>query len=110
MLEQAVAHLPIDGLGEFGDYGLERREIVAFRHDAQAVWMLGKINNSMKVRIKEASIKVSAGKENMDDEKIKENIQAVYAGIINALPNKKDNVKNIMIKTTMGKPVKLEIK
>jgi ribosomal protein L1 len=33
-----------------------------------------------------------------------------YNGIVNALPTKKENVKNVMIKLTMSKPVKVEVK
>jgi len=72
--------------------------------------VLKKISNSMKLRAKEASIKLPVGKENMKDEEIIENIDSVYKGIVNVLPNKKENVKNVMIKLTMGKPVKVEIK
>lgn len=70
---------------------------------------LKKIDESLKIRMKEASIKVVAGRENMKDEEIVENIQTIYRGIENALPNKKENVKNVMIKLSMGKPIKVEI-
>ncbi len=72
--------------------------------------VLEKISNSIKIKLKEASIKTAVAKEGMKDEEILENILAVYNGIANSLPNKKENIKNIMIKTTMGKPVKVEIK
>lgn len=71
---------------------------------------LERISKSVKVRIKEASLKVGVGKESMDDVKIMENITSVYNGIVNALPTKKENVKNVMVKLTMSKPVKVEIK
>jgi large subunit ribosomal protein L1 len=72
--------------------------------------LLEKINKSVKVRMKEASIKVAVGKENMKEEDIAANILALYEGIANALPKKKENVRNIMVKTTMGKPIKVELK
>ena len=72
--------------------------------------LLEKISKSIKIRAKEASIKVAAGKENMKDEEIIENVRAIYNGILNALPTKKENVKNVKIKFTMSKPVGVEIK
>ncbi len=72
--------------------------------------LLISIDLSVKLRAKEASIKLIAGKESMKDDQILANIDALYQGIVSALPNKKENVKNVMIKTTMSKPIKVEIK
>ena len=72
--------------------------------------LIDRISTSMKLRVKEAAIKVSVGREGMSDEDIVDNINAVYNGLINALPVKKDNVKKVMIKLTMSKPVKVEMK
>ncbi len=71
---------------------------------------LARINNSIKIRAKEPSIKLSVANESMKDEEIIENIKAVYSGIVNALPTKQENVRNVMIKLTMGKPIRVEIK
>ena len=46
----------------------------------------------------------------MSDDEISANVSAIYKEIVNALPNKQENVKNVMIKFTMTKPVKVEIK
>ena len=70
---------------------------------------LDKINSSLKIRLKEASVKIAVGKQSMSDEKIAQNIDAVYHGVINALPKKKENLKNTMIKFTMTKPFKVEV-
>lgn len=70
---------------------------------------LDKINSSLKVRLKEASLKIVVGKQSMDDEKISQNINTVYHAVINALPKKKENLKNAMIRFTMSKPFKVEI-
>ncbi len=70
---------------------------------------LTKISRSLKIRVKEASVKISVAKENMKQEEIIENIQAVYNGIANALPKKKDNIKSVMLKLTMSKPIRVEI-
>jgi len=38
------------------------------------------------------------------------NVNAVYNAIVNSLPNKKENVKNVKIKFTMSKPIEVDIK
>jgi large subunit ribosomal protein L1 len=69
-----------------------------------------KINNSIKIRTKEASIKLAIGKQNMKDEEIIENIITVYNAILKALSREKDNIKNIEVKFTMTKPQKIKIR
>jgi large subunit ribosomal protein L1 len=69
-----------------------------------------KINNSVKIRTKETSIKLSIGKQSMKDEEIIENILTIYNAILKALPRNKENIKNIEIKFTMTKPQKIQIK
>jgi len=69
-----------------------------------------KINNSVKIRAKEASIKLAIGKQSMKDEEIIENIVAVYNALLKVLPREKENVKNIEIKFTMTKPQKINIR
>jgi large subunit ribosomal protein L1 len=71
--------------------------------------LLERINSSMKIRVKEAAIKASIGKESMADDKLLENIEAVYRGVVSALPIKKDNVRKVMIKLTMSKPIAVEM-
>ncbi|MCK5149892.1 hypothetical protein KAJ87_03115 [Candidatus Pacearchaeota archaeon] len=70
----------------------------------------GKISNSIKIKGKEASIKVAVGKQSMKDEDLIENIVSVYNAILKVLPRDKDNIKNIEIKFTMSKPQKIKIK
>lgn len=84
---------------------------VLMQEDESAIsQLIDKINKSIKIRLKEPSFKILIGKENMSDSDLEENILAAYNGIVNALPTKKENVKSVMIKMTMGKPVKVEIK
>ncbi len=72
--------------------------------------VLEKINTSLKVKSKEPSLKVAIGKEDMKDEEIAENVLAVYNLMLNALPRKKENLKSILIKFTMTKPKRVELK
>ncbi|MBI4116313.1 hypothetical protein HY449_01055 [Candidatus Pacearchaeota archaeon] len=69
-----------------------------------------KINQSVRIRAKESSIKIPIGKEKMKDEDIIENITVVYNALLKSLPKEKDNVKNIEIKFTMSKPAKVSVK
>jgi len=71
--------------------------------------VVDKINSTARIRVKEPSIKVSVGKQSLDDEKIAENALTVYHKILEQLPRKKDNIKNVKIKFTMDKPVQVEI-
>jgi len=69
-----------------------------------------KINSSIKIKIKEASIKLSVGKQSMKDEELIENILTIYQAILKELPREKENVKNIKLKFTMTKPRKISIR
>lgn len=69
-----------------------------------------KISNSIKIRLKEASIKLAIGKQSMKDEEITENILAVYNAVIKSLPKEKENIRNIEMKFTMTKPQKIKVK
>lgn len=68
-----------------------------------------KINRTLRIKSKEPSLKVVIGKENMKDEEIAENALVVYNAVLNALPRKKENLKSILIKFTMSKPIKVQI-
>lgn len=69
-----------------------------------------KINTSVKIKTKEASIKLQIGKESMKDEDIIENILTVYNAVLKSLPKGNDNLKNVEIKFTMTKPQKIKLK
>ncbi len=69
-----------------------------------------KINNSVKIKIKEPSVKLAIGKQSMKDEEIIENTMMVYNDILKSLLKGKDNIKNIELKFTMTKPYKISVK
>ncbi len=69
-----------------------------------------KVDVSVKIRVKESSVKLAIGKEKMSDEEIIENILAVYQELIKVLPREKDNIKNIELKFTMTKPHKIKLR
>jgi len=69
-----------------------------------------KINTSLKIKTKESSIKIAIGKQSMKDEEIIENIIIVYNTLMKELPKNKENIKNVELKFTMTKPVKIKFK
>ena len=69
-----------------------------------------KVENSVKIRIKEPSIKLAIGKQSMKDSEIIENIFSVYNAVLKILPKEVENVKNIEVKFTMTKPQKVKIR
>jgi large subunit ribosomal protein L1 len=71
--------------------------------------ILSRINSTVRVKAKEPSIKIGIGKESLKDADLVENLTAVYNKLIETLPRKKDNLRNIKIKLTMGKPVHVDM-
>ena len=71
---------------------------------------LNKISKSAKIRIKEASVKIAVGKTDMKDSDIIENIKSIYDGLVQALPTQRDNVRNVLLKLTMTKPIEVQVK
>lgn len=69
-----------------------------------------RVNKSIKLRTKEPSIKLAVGKQNMKDEEIIENIMIIYNTVLKSLTKGNDNIKNVEVKFTMTKPVKIVLK
>ena len=69
-----------------------------------------KINTGIKIRTKDASIKLAVGKQSMKDEDILENVLTVYNAILKSLPRDKESIKNIELKFTMSKPQKILVR
>jgi large subunit ribosomal protein L1 len=97
-------------LGPAGKMPSPQLGIVPNEDEKAVKQMLERIEKSIKIKVKEPSVKIAIGKEGMSDEAISANALAVYNGLVNVLPIKKDNVKNVMIKFTMSKPLKVEMK
>jgi len=65
-----------------------------------------RLQKTVRVSAKTAlMLQIPVGSEAMKDEEVIDNIKTVYDQIIHHLPAEKNNVKNIYLKTTMGKPV-----
>jgi len=56
---------------------------------------------------KEPVIKINVGKESLGDDVVADNIMMVYDNIVHQLPKEQGNIKNVIIKMTMSKPLKV---
>jgi len=75
--------------------------------DAPIESFLQRFRSSIKVRTRASlSISCKIGDESMEDTDLATNAHAVLSAIEKKLPNGEKNIKKIMIKTTMGKPIK----
>ncbi len=97
-------------LGPMGKMPSPQLGIVMNVNDKTIEELKKKINSSIKIRTKEASIKIAIGKQSMKDEDIIENILTVYNALVKNLPRDKENIKNVEIKFTMTKPQKINIR
>jgi len=65
---------------------------------------------SVRIKVKDAPvIQCLAGKEDMKDEQIVENVEAILKFLETRLPKGKNNIGKIELKLTMGNPTKLEV-
>ena len=96
-------------LGPVGKMPSPQLGILPTEEDAMVEALVKKINSTARIRVKEPSIKVSIGKQSMNTEKIMQNALTVYKKVLDTLPRKIDNVKNVKIKFTMSKPVNVEL-
>lgn len=96
-------------LGPVGKMPSPQLGVLMQEEDTAIEQLLGRIRTAAKIRVKEPSVKIMVGKESMSDEQLAENIHAVYSSVIAALPNKKENVRSVLVKLTMSAPVKVEV-
>ena len=70
-----------------------------------------RLQKTIRVSSKSAPIlQCAVGTEEMDANEIADNVLSVYNTILPLLPNEKNNIKNVQLKLTMGKPVKISDK
>ena len=80
---------------------------VPFNADIQS--FLSRFKKSIRVRLKSSlALSCKIGDESMNEDDLAANASAIIGAIEKKLPNGDKNVKKIMIKTTMGKTVKLQ--
>ncbi len=94
--------------GPLGKMPSPQGGIIPVDNDDSIKAMVEKMKNMIRVRTKEKTIKIAIGKDDMSDEKLKQNIESVLQSVEAILPLKRDNIKNSMIKFTMTKAIKLD--
>lgn len=68
------------------------------------------LKNTIKIKAKKSPIiQISVGSQGMPEEKVLENVKAVVEFLSTHLPRGKEQIKNIYLKSTMGKPVRLAL-
>lgn len=95
-------------LGPAGKMPSPQLGVIAQESDESIKNTLERFNTAVRITTKEPSIKLRIGKLSMRDEEITENILHVFNMLANVLPKKKENVKSLMIKLTMSKPLKIK--
>jgi large subunit ribosomal protein L1 len=72
--------------------------------------MVKNYKKSVRIRVKDAPvIQTIIGKEDMKDEEISENAEAILNFLQTKLPKGKNNIGKVMMKMTMSKPMKIEV-
>jgi large subunit ribosomal protein L1 len=79
--------------------------IIPQESDEMVKAMIDKMGKAVRVKNKEMAIKLPIGKESMSDEELEANIKAVIKGLEKVLPRGRENVKEVLIKFTMTKPL-----
>ncbi len=70
--------------------------------------LVKKLRNSVKVRVKDSPvIQCLVGKEDMKDDDVAENIESILNFLETKLPKGKHNIREVLLKFTMGKPIKV---
>jgi len=65
---------------------------------------------SIRIKVKNSPVvQCPVGSEKMKDDEIEENIKAVLEFLEHKLPKGRNNIKNVYLKLTMGKPERLEV-
>jgi|TARA_B100001964_G_C14228124_1_gene598687 large subunit ribosomal protein L1 len=93
--------------GPIGKMPSPQAGIIPKEDEAMVKMMIEKMKKSVRVRNKEMSIKLPIGKESMSDDALAENVAAVIKGVEKVLPRGRDNVKDVMVKFTMTKAIRI---
>jgi large subunit ribosomal protein L1 len=94
--------------GPIGKMPSPQAGIVPKDDDETVKKMFEKMQSVVRIRNKEMSIKLSVGKESMDEKHLDENIQSALQQLEAKLPRGIDCIKNVLLKFTMTKAVKLD--
>ena len=74
--------------------------------NANLAVLVQRLQKLIRVTIKtQLSFKCSVGNEDTAEEQVIDNIITIYSALTHALPQEEENIKNITLKLSMGKPV-----
>ncbi|MFT4260977.1 MAG: 50S ribosomal protein L1 [Candidatus Woesearchaeota archaeon] len=69
-----------------------------------------RLQKTVRIQAKKSpNVQVKIGNEAMKDEELAENVTQVFNQVLTNLPKERSNVKRVLLKTTMGQPVELDI-
>ena len=71
----------------------------------------GKSGSTVRINVRQQlTVSLQVGKEDMPEDQIADNVEAVLNSLEANLPKGLRQVKSIYVKATMGKPAKVEVK
>jgi large subunit ribosomal protein L1 len=71
--------------------------------------LVEKFHKIVKISAKTSlMVQAAVGKEDMPDEQVVDNIMTVFDALIHHLPNAEHNIKEVLLKLTMSKPIKIK--
>jgi large subunit ribosomal protein L1 len=94
-------------LGQAGKMPSPQLGILMNENDEEITKIMTLMEKTVKVKSKEPSLKFIVAKKNMNEDDIAENIIKAINVVTSSLTKREQNIKNIMIKLTMSKPIKL---
>ena len=76
---------------------------------ADPLALIKRLKNTVRLSLKKSPVvHCAVGTEDMNDEDLKENIEAVLNALQAKLPNREHNIASVYVKTTMGPAVKVK--
>jgi large subunit ribosomal protein L1 len=71
--------------------------------------LVARLESTVRISAKTALMtQTIVGIEDMKDEEVADNVMMVYDGVLHRVPSGKNNIKHVLLKLTMSKPIKLE--
>jgi large subunit ribosomal protein L1 len=68
--------------------------------------LVDKLRNTLRLTARsQMSIKAHVGKENQPENELLENAFTIYETLLKSLPQERNNIKNVLLKYTMSKPI-----
>lgn len=96
-------------LGPMGKMPSPQMGILMNEDEASIKKLADEINSVIKIRQTEPCIKLSIGKQSRKDEDVADNAVKVYNEVFKKLPRQKENIRSVLVKFTMSKPIHVKI-